>query len=352
MAYDFFPKNQNDIKTALKTTHNPETIKEVTSVFNALKAKTPVPINLDRKKPNNINVSRQLQGSVDLKELSKSLKLKIIKMKFGNGSAGNRGVNNKGAGFEKNFYESLNNWWKGEPVDPKMLKAIEDLDKTYGLSKSKDLHISVEAASNTKRPLTFGDNGITLLNSKGKGNNVGPTLSDITITYNGTKKIYLSLKSSSTVTFFNVGVRTILSPTEIKSGKITNLNGRKLLNLFGINDKKFCDIFNGVGKGSVDANAKAQVQEIQKLLESGVGYGYHILHEYPKYIESKKMDERSMKEATKIGPVTVYYGGLTGTGKRIDISFESPEYAFKLNIRDTQGADGYPTRLMCDFKGK
>ena len=25
---------------------------------------------------------------------------------------------------------------------------------------------------------------------------------------------------------------------------------------------------------------------------------------------------------------------------------------FKLNLRDTQGGDGYPTRLMCDFKYK
>ena len=24
-------------------------------------------------------------------------------------------------------------------------------------------------------------------------------------------------------------------------------------------------------------------------------------------------------------------------------------YKFKLNIRDTQGKDGYPTRMMCDF---
>jgi hypothetical protein len=25
---------------------------------------------------------------------------------------------------------------------------------------------------------------------------------------------------------------------------------------------------------------------------------------------------------------------------------------FKINIRDTQGTDGYPTRMMCDFKPK
>ena len=39
-------------------------------------------------------------------------------------------------------------------------------------------------------------------------------------------------------------------------------------------------------------------------------------------------------------------------GKRIDMETESRNYIFKLNIRDTQGTDGYPTRMMCDFKTK
>ncbi len=31
------------------------------------------------------------------------------------------------------------------------------------------------------------------------------------------------------------------------------------------------------------------------------------------------------------------------------MEMSSPNYKFKLNIRDTQGKDGYPTRMMCDF---
>ena len=41
--------------------------------------------------------------------------------------------------------------------------------------------------------------------------------------------------------------------------------------------------------------------------------------------------------------------GKTGTGKRIDMEIQTGKYILKLNIRDTQGADGYPTRMMCDF---
>ena len=69
-------------------------------------------------------------------------------------------------------------------------------------------------------------------------------------------------------------------------------------------------------------------------------------------LESKKMDEPTMKMSSKVGPIKIYYGGKTGRGKRIDMEMESRNYIFKLNIRDTQGTDGYPTRMMCDFKTK
>jgi hypothetical protein len=59
-----------------------------------------------------------------------------------------------------------------------------------------------------------------------------------------------------------------------------------------------------------------------------------------------------MQQAANVMSQTIYYGGKTGKGKRIDIVIVSPKYEFKLNIRDSQGTDGYPTRLMCDFKYK
>ena len=42
----------------------------------------------------------------------------------------------------------------------------------------------------------------------------------------------------------------------------------------------------------------------------------------------------------------VFYGGLGGQGKRIDMVIKTPKYKMKVNIRDTQGGDGYPTRIM------
>ena len=59
-----------------------------------------------------------------------------------------------------------------------------------------------------------------------------------------------------------------------------------------------------------------------------------------------------MKESARVGAVRIFYGGKGGRAKRIDIEMESKFYSFKINIRDTQGTDGYPTRMMCDFKPK
>jgi hypothetical protein len=88
---------------------------------------------------------------------------------------------------------------------------------------------------------------------------------------------------------------------------------------------------------------------MKELLESGIGYGYHVIHKMRGQVISKKMDETAMRAAAKVGTCIVHYGGKTGKGKRIDMEMSSPYYKFKLNIRDTQGKDGYPTRMMCDF---
>jgi len=56
-----------------------------------------------------------------------------------------------------------------------------------------------------------------------------------------------------------------------------------------------------------------------------------------------------MKSAAQPQTLQVFYGGKTGTGKRIDMEIKTQKYLLKLNIRDTQGTDGYPTRIMGDF---
>lgn len=353
MAYTFFPKSISELTTELEKNRFPnENISEIVSLYTLLSKKVEAPINIDFAKKTNINVTRQLQEDTTVAKINREAGLKNIKIKFGNGSSGNRGANNRGNLFEPQFADALIKWWDGEKVtDQKMLDAIEDLDKTYGIRKSKTLKVDVVGGENTPRPIKYSP-GIHVSNPKGRGSDVGKSVTDITLTLDGGKEIYLSLKLGGTTTFFNLGIKKVLMRKEIEDGEVQNKDGKALLDLFGINNQLFCQIFNGELKKGVIENAKLpNKRELQEFLESGVGYNYHIIHKLSGMIKSKEMSERAMKDAaTLTGVPKIYYGGKTGTGKRIDIEFQTKTYQFKINIRDTQGGDGYPTRLMCDFK--
>jgi hypothetical protein len=278
-------------------------------------------------------------------------------MKFGDGSSGNRGVQNRGNAFEYEFVDALNKWREGnlDGIDRTVLDTIEGLDKKYGIGEGKqaDFKVSAEGAANNRRPLTF-TNGIKVSNPKGTGTDVGELVTDVTVHWKNKqgvqKKLYLSLKFESTVTFFNVGIKTILTKKEIQSGTIENKDGLALLELFKIDPKKFCDIFNGDLKQGTKETVVPDKQGLKTLLETGIGHNYHVIHKMPGKIKSYAVDEQYMRTAATPISQEIYYGGKGGAGKRIDIVVKSSTYEFKLNIRDTQGTDGYPTRMMCDFK--
>ena len=355
-AYSFFPKSEEEISSTLADWPH-ESVADTIALFNYLKGKgDDTPINIDLKKQKDVNVSRTFKAIEDISTIKQGAGLKTIRIKYGNGSKGNRGANNRGNLFETAFAKDLNAWF-AEGVDAvsdkENLKAILHLDKTYNLSESKTLTVNVVGGQNTPRPLDFSGANIVVSNTKGTGTDIGESVTDITLTKDDGTKIYLSLKFETTTTFFNVGVRTKLTPTEIKEGRILNADGLKLLSLFGIDNERFCTIFNDdVKTKSGRVTTRPNAAMIKALLESGIGNGYHVIHKMRKNVFSKKMDSAAMSAAASVGACTVFYGGKTGRGKRIDMEMESPYYSFKLNIRDTQGTDGYPTRMMCDFKTK
>jgi len=351
-AYSFFPTSEEEItKTLADWPH--ESVADVISLFDYLKGKgDETPINIDLKKTKDINVSRTFKGDYNISDIKSSADLQTVRIKFGNGSRGNRGANNRGNAFETSFAAALNDWFArgvDEVDDSEILDAILDLDKTYKLSESKWLKVNVDAGANTPRPLSF-DGKIHITNTKGTGKDIGKSVTDITLTKDNKEKIYLSLKFETTTTFFNVGVRTKLRQAEIDKGEIKDRDGKKLLDLFGIDNKRFCTIFNDkVKTDGGKVTTRPNVAAMKELLETGIGHGYHVIHKIKGKVLSKKMDETAMKAAAKVGTCTVHYGGKTGRGKRIDMEMKSSYYKFKLNIRDTQGKDGYPTRMMCDF---
>ena len=353
-AYTFFPKSEKEITNTLKDFPD-ENVKDIINLFNFLKSKDDSPINIDLKKQKDINVSRSIKGVYDISQIKDGANLNTIRIKFGNGSKGNRGANNRGNAFETQFANAIEAWYAegDQAVDDKdILNAIRDLDKTYNLGKSKTFDAKVVGGENTRRPLDFSGK-ITITNTKAQGFNIGESVTDITLLTDNNPPIFLSLKFETTTTFFNVGIKTKLRKSEIDEGLIKDRDGKKLLDLFGIDNKRFCTIFNDkIKTQSGVVRGRPDVAALNHLLQSGIGYGYHVIHKMRGRVLSKKMDSAAMKAAAKVGGIKIYYGGKTGRGKRIDMEMESPYYIFKLNIRDTQGTDGYPTRMMCDFKTK
>lgn len=353
-AYDFFPKNAAEIELSLDWSDKARD--ETIALFDYLQEKYPnidAPINIDKKKKT-VNITRQLQDTVDLKAIKTALGLSIIKLKFGNGSSGNRGSNNRGNQFEFDWAAAMEKWWAGENVEGDIGDSVRDVVREYNLDDAKQLSIDIEGAENTRRPITFSGNEIYLKNTKGNGFDVGPTVTDITLRTE-TQTIYLSLKLGETVTFFNAGIRKILTADEIKRGEITNKNGLLLLKTFGIDPDKFCKVFNQeeIPRSElVDKRPNVDTRSINTLLQSGIGYGYHVIHKLRRGILSKKIDKNAMQTAAQLSDITVYYGGRGGSGRRIDVAFESPTYKFNINIRDKQGSGGYPSHIMCDFKNK
>ena len=112
------------------------------------------------------------------------------------------------------------------------------------------MKVDVVGGENTKRPLYFTPK-IGLTNPKGSGTNIGKSVTDITLIKDNGEEVYLSLKMGNTVTFFNVGIRTILTPNDIQTYNIRNTDGKKLLKLFGVDEKLFCDVFNGCRRSNV-----------------------------------------------------------------------------------------------------
>jgi len=355
MAYTYFPESIKDIEKKLKfPKQNKEEIIRLWTFLNK-KYKVKAPINIDEKKQSNVNVVRALEGSTNINAIKQGAKLNVIKIRFGNGSLGGRGAQNLGNLFEEQYARELEKYDEGEKVDQSLEKSILGLYKDYKISKFKKFIVKIEGGANTPRPFVYGPY-IIVKSAKQVGNDLGTTVTDLTLMDGTVPKVYLSLKFGDTTTFFNSGIRTVLTPGEIKNNKIKNVYGKRLLKMFGIDEKLFCDTFNGKLKKGVieDVWPKMKPNDklaLEKLIESGIGYGYHVIHKFKNgKLISFKVDRNYMLKSSKPKSLTLYYGGKTGTGKRINMEIFTPTYKLTLNIRDTQGKDGYPTRMMCDFK--
>jgi len=358
-AFTIFPKSEEEIE-------NPK-VKQLFSIIKSYpKLSLEDPIVLDPKSPNTIKISRSLQRDTNfITFLLDKLKIKIdplsggkwegISIKWGEGSRGGRGVKSKGLGFEGELLSDLE-LLKEEDINENNKTQFQypdliiEISKELGL-KQGNFSVKSEGDKNQSRPLKF-EGGPIIAFSAGSA---AETLTDITITKDS-KNYYLSAKFGSTLTFFNSGITKILPAEEIKSGMVKNSDGKALLETLGIDNKTFCKVFNEYPDTNFSSlngpTTKYSSSKLKNLIKSGIGEGYYMVKAGGKGSEFYKIDSKYANLASDITEaVNVYYGGMGGDGKRVDIIVESVLYKFKITIRNKTGGL-YPSHIMCDYVKK
>ena len=148
-----------------------------------------------------------------------------------------------------------------------------------------------------------------------------------------------------------------MSPAQIKTGRITNAVGLKVLETFGIDNERFCRVFNEAEAGKVESGGLDDGPEYNKklllsMIRGSIGYGYHYTHlTKGTDIHGFPLTKSVCDSATDVRSVKVYYGGQTGTAERINIEVKTATMELKFNIRDTSGSSSaYPDKLQSGYK--
>jgi hypothetical protein len=354
-AYNLIPNSASDIDNM---SHLSDSEKEkAKELFNTISTQSghPNPFAMSSKKGENkkIKISRTVSDDFDLSALSKGTGFKL---EPGEGSRGGRGTGNKGFEFEDQIVQDVELYiQEGIVADFKYKDMMRKLH-TIALGKGDDIVVKKEGEANTKRPLIFGDIDAVI---GGRELEIGHKITDVTVHVDG-NPVYISAKTSGTVTFFNAGVRTIFPDADFESGKIRNKDGKKLLKMLGIDEDRFIETFTGYSKDTasksrgktqkdiVDVTRTANKKALQRLLLTGIGHGYIMAHKKGKKVETYEMTRGRMRRSSAIKSIKVLYP-KKGQAKRIDIEVVTPIYIFKFNIRNKQGGL-YPSHLMCDYK--
>ncbi len=286
----------------------------------------------------------------------------------------------KGAAFEYDLEKDFNELIKGTNkfIYPNFMKEFEN----KVLKGAKVISVDVTGKENTPRPLKFDSKGI-YCSMKVKGlsgartTNIGAGLADVKVNIkrgNVPETLDLSAKFGNTVTFFNSGLGSGTFPPEgafpadeFKSGKFTTKSGLAILDLFGLDAKKFRDVFvsykektglikkEAAKKNEVDIPISGKRKtELQGFLKTIIGHNYYLCHlDNKKNVHLFIMTEKFLEEAATItsNSMKILYP-VGGSAKRIDIKLETKLYELNFNIRSKAAGVTYPTHIMCDYKFK
>lgn len=342
-AYNIFPENTQDILDLKLDNKKTSQLLEAYLYTKKAAPNESKPFALSRDNSySKVKVRRYISSYVDFKVYKKIAP--SFTFTSGDGSRTKKGLGSKGTGFEHDLYNDLIMYVEegiDSIKDANNKKFIKELVKYYSLD-SQNIKIDMMGKRNTKRDSSFSGENVVI----GKDFNnfdIGDKVTDITIT--GNKEIYLSLKYKA-FAFFNMGIVNTLSKDEIKKGLIKDPNGIALLNIFGIDNAKFCNVFNHYRDSNfktpkfIDSSPNYNESKLQKFLLSGIGYGYHFVHK----LESGSIDHYELTKSKAESKVNVKSVKITYpfvSAKVLYVDILTDYYLIKVMFRNNLG-DLYP----------
>ena len=303
----------------------------------------------------------------------------LSKMQFGGTGPGGKKVN-FGLEYEEKLAATYKSLSLGNSIDGKPWAAhVEKMNQHFeNISGAGLSYVEWAGPQNTSRPLVEKSGGV-LISSDGKTDaKIGKTIQDIMVQYGGdmikypdkpdpsADTYYISVKYGETLAFFNCGVQGKGSKDATPFFVHEDMNndeiapaGQTLLDMFNIEQQPFIDIFKKFNKGGSGMSpyivntslTPTQKTSLEKLIYSGVGYGYWMAHFTKGKFEFYEIDEPYCKRAStlKSNKVELQYGGSDGKSKRINMKFSTQKYDFTFNIRNKQGAV-WPSHTNGDYK--
>ncbi|MAD24909.1 MAG: hypothetical protein CMO44_12140 [Verrucomicrobiales bacterium] len=276
------------------------------------------------------------------------------------GQGSNSESKNLGLQYEEDLFDAFMQRQNGEPVTKYKDHVDLIVKKIENEYKSPIIDIKHDGTKDTGRPLKRDGQGPYISNGGAFNLNIGAKISDITLTLKNRNKIYLSVKFGNTLSFFNVGVKKEIFPeSDMKTHTLKDF-GREYLDMFDIDHNDFLNIFEKYKKENTSAVVSNHLRTVTlsgskkaalvRLIKSGVGHGYWMTHYDGGTLHFYEVNEQYMNRAANLkgNTVNLQYGGAGGTAKRINMNFETTEYDFSFNIRNTQGGI-YPSRTNGDY---
>lgn len=261
---------------------------------------------------------------------------------------------NKGIEFEEKYVSNFDYYSEG-------------LADFLGVDKLNMLQYNVVHCGglNNKRPLKKGMYGPVIANNSAT---IGDDIADIKLVdSNGKTQYNLSLKAGNSTTFCNIGINKLFSASSFEKYKKTghyvpeknvNIDGQDLLDMLCINNDKFADTFISYKEKKQQENEVDITKELKHnkaiydFLYSAIGYNYILVHQ----TASGKIEYYDLRTKTQmekflgnIISAKIYYGGMGGEAKRINIYIKTTKLKkILINIRSKNGSI-YPTHIMCDY---